>query len=295
MKPQIIPDLSNDEYHEHKAVSRSMLMELKKSPKKYYYKYLSGKYEKDDTEALKMGSAFHTLILEPEKFTEVAAIMPDHLKKPSISQINAKQPSDSTILQIENWNKFQEENAGKCHLKLDQIEALRGMADSLRAEPATQKLIGKKGLVEPSIFWTDEETGIDVKCKIDFLTMDYKFTVDIKTTTDVSEDSFQRAIPNYGYDLQAFIQQEAVFQLTGERPEATIFMCCEKDEPFDTGFYMADDAILRRGELWYRELLKTLAKCRLNNHWPSQGGGLIRAITLPTWELSKLDKIGRGE
>jgi len=292
MTAQLIENMSNDDYHDHKAVSRSMLMELKKSPKKFHYKYLSGRYEKEDTMPLKIGSAFHTLILEPELFTEKAAIMPDYLKKPSITQINAKNHSDSTLLQIEQWDKFHEENEGKAHLKKDDVEKLREMAAAIRKEPATQKLIGQKGLIEPSIFWTDEETGVQVKVRIDFLTLDYRYTMDVKSTADCDEEKFSRSIINYGYDVQAFMQQEAVFQLTGERPDATIFLCCEKDDPYDTGFYMADDTVLRRGELWYRELLKRLAACRVNDVWPSQGGGKIRPIGIPAWEIKRLEEIG---
>lgn len=292
MTAKILHDMTNRDYHQHKAVSRSALLELKKSPKKYHYRYLSGEYEDTETDALKKGTAFHTMILEPENISETVAILPEHLKKPSISQRNAKNPSDSTIIQIREWDKWQEENAEKAHLKKDEVDELRAMANSLRNEPATRKLLGQKCFVEPSIFWTDPETGIDLKCRIDGLPEHMKMTLDVKTTADVDPESFSRSIVNYGYSLQAFMQQEAVYQLTGERPEATIFVCCEKKPPYDTGFFMADEMILKHGELWYRTLLRQLAECRLNDIWPSQGGGRVQAATLPSWEVNKMDKIG---
>ena len=42
-----IYDISNDEYHNSHAISRSMLMDFKKNPYYYWYKYHSGKFEKE--------------------------------------------------------------------------------------------------------------------------------------------------------------------------------------------------------------------------------------------------------
>lgn len=291
MTAQLVQDLSNDDYHAHKAASRTVLMELQRSPKKYHYKYLSGEYEDEDTTALKIGSAFHTLILEPEDFSKKAVIVPDGKRRPTKSQINAKNPSDSTLLQIEWWKKFDEEHDGKAYLSQADADNLKGMAAAIRSEPAAQRLLGKKGLIEPSIFWTDEDTGIECKVKLDFVPTDYEFVFDAKTTADVSADKFRRSLGEYGYDLQAYMNMEAVFQLTGERPDAFFFGCVEKKPPFDTGFYMADDDVIRSGEVKFRYLLRKLAKCRLNDHYPSNGDGKIRPIGLAPWDLKKIEEM----
>jgi exodeoxyribonuclease VIII len=266
-------------------------MELSKSPKKYWHKYHSGKYEQESTEALEMGSAFHCLILEPEKFKDYAAIVPDDKKKLTKAQINAKNPSDSTRLLAEWWGEFDKENEGKAYLKQQQAEQLRAMADAIRKEPAAQKLLGKKGLIEPSIFWTDEETNIDIKVKLDFVPTDNSFVCDIKTAASVDENKFMRSIGDYGYDIQAFMNIEAIFQLTGERPDAFIWACVEKAEPYDTGFFVADDTVLQAGEVKFRYLLRKLAECRLNDRWPSRGDGKFRPIGMPPWEMQKLEEM----
>ncbi len=294
MTAKILKDLSNEEYHAHKADSRSTLMLLHESAKKYHYKYVSGEAEEETTEALDMGTAFHTLILEPEKLADTMTFHPDQ-KRPTKSQINAKNPSDSTVKLIEFWDKFDSENKGKIVLKHAQVDDLKGMADAIRSEPAAQKLLGQKGFIEPSIFWTDEETGIDVKCRIDFLPANYKSTIDLKSTASVSLPKFEKSGIDYGYDLQSFMQHEAVRQLTGESPEAMFFVCAEKKKPHDTAFFMADEYVLKRGELLYRMLLRKLAKCRLNNHWPSSGEGRVQFMSIPQWEINKLDELKGDE
>ena len=290
MTCELIRDISNEDYHSCPSVSRSQLLELQKSPKKYWYKYISGLAEEETSAALNLGTAFHTLILEPENFGETIAIVPDDKKNPTKAQINAKEPSDSTRLLIKWWDDFRGQNEGKIILRQKDINNLQDMAKSIRAEPAAQKILGKKGIIEGSFFWTDEETGIMVQSRPDFITNDGKICVDVKTTADASMDKFQRSIINYGYDLQAFMCMEACRQYFGYAPDAFIFIACEKDAPHDTAFYLADEYVLRRGEMLYRNLLNKLKECQDADHWPSMGGGLIEAISIPQWEIKKMEQ-----
>ncbi|PHS61047.1 MAG: hypothetical protein COB09_19050 [Thalassobium sp.] len=294
MTAQLIKDLSNKDYHAHKATSRSALMELNKSPKKYHHKFISEDYEHKETDALRLGSAFHTLVLEPEDFAEHCAIHPEGKKRPTKPQLNAKEKTDSTALLIKFWEKFDDENDGKTIIKQDEVDKLTAMAKSLRSEPAAQKILGQKGLIEPSIFWTDKETGIDMKCKLDFVPLNYSILVDLKTTASVDRNKFEKSIADFGYDLQAFIATEAIFQLTGTRPEMFVFAAVEKEPPYDTGFFMADSIVLKRGELLYRHLLNKLAGCRVKDEWPSQGGGKVQAVSLSPWVINKMDEL-KGE
>jgi hypothetical protein len=289
MTCELIRDISNEDYHSRPSVSRSQVLELQKSPKKYWYKYISGLAEKETSEALDLGTAFHTLILEPSDFGDTVAIVPDDKKNPTKAQINAKNPSDSTRLLIEWWDNFRAQNEGKILLRQKDITNLQDMAKSIREEKAAQKILGKKGIIEGSFFWTDEETGIMVQSRPDFITADGKICVDVKTTKDASADAFQKAIVNYGYDLQAFMCVEACRRYFKHDPDAFIFIACEKEPPYDTAFYLADEYILRRGEMLYRNLLDKLKECQDADHWPSMGGGFVEVISLPKWEINKME------
>ena len=65
-------NLSNEEYHNHKeSISRSALMDFQKSPYTYWAKHLNPyRPKKVTTPQMDLGTAFHTLILEPERFNE---------------------------------------------------------------------------------------------------------------------------------------------------------------------------------------------------------------------------------
>lgn len=284
----IKPQMSNEEYHAHKAVSRSKLMTLAQSPKKYWYKYLSGEAEEENTDALRIGSAFHTLVLEPEKFSEKAVILPDDKRRPTKAQINAKSPSDSTRLLIDWWEQFDAENAGKIYIKDNELADLKAMAKSLRDTKEAQKILARKGMIEPSIFWQDYDTGIDVKAKLDFLWQDKKAIVDVKTTSCVDKNSFEKSVGAYGYDLQAFMCMKAVEMLTGSAPELFIFACVEKKPPYETAFYFASDEMLAAGKVKYRYLLNLLRNCRTNDYYPPKQQGLSR-INLKPWDYNEVD------
>src|SRR5215813_11398325 len=73
------PNITNEEYHADKAyLSRSALMDFDKSPYTYWAKHLNpDRPKKDATPAMELGTAFHTLILEPHLFQKNYFIMPE--------------------------------------------------------------------------------------------------------------------------------------------------------------------------------------------------------------------------
>ena len=76
MEPGIY-DISNEAYHQGPGISRSALLEFKKSPYHYWYKYKNPDYiPESPTPAQILGHALHTAILEPEKVEEQFVVLP---------------------------------------------------------------------------------------------------------------------------------------------------------------------------------------------------------------------------
>ena len=63
---------SNADYHSKQSISASGLKEISKTSPSAYLKK-----EWQETEALAIGTAIHTIILEPEKFSDEIYVMPD--------------------------------------------------------------------------------------------------------------------------------------------------------------------------------------------------------------------------
>ncbi len=286
---RVIHGMDIDEYHSHPAVSRSGLLLIDRSPQHYWWQYLSGQAKKIDTDALRIGGAFHTLILEPHTFNDRAVVIPEGApKKPSITQLNAKKPSDDTIAAIQWWANWEQFRAGRTSLSQDEFAEMQAMADAIRNQPVSAKVLVESGNIESSFFWTDPDTGVQVKARPDYYRED-GIVLDLKTTASANKEDFQRSIINYGYDIQVFMQMEGIERVTGRRPESFVFVCVEKTPPYATAFYVADNDLIECGRFRYHKLMAKFADCQRSGIWPGYGA-LIQPITVPDWFSRKLEK-----
>jgi hypothetical protein len=285
---KICEDMSHEKYLEHPSVSRSGLMLMQKSPQHYWWRYLSGHAEPEDTESLRIGHAFHCLLLEPQKFEKYAVVIPaDAPKTPSITQFKAKNPSEETVKQVKWWTDFTEKAAGRTLIKAEKFVELKLMAAAILAQPAATRIIDAKGKIESSFFYSDPLTGMAAKARPDYWRED-GIVLDLKTTADASRDAFERSIVEYGYDVQAYMQMLAIEQCTGKKPQSFVFICVEKEPPYAVAFYMADDDVLRCGEYRYHRLMSKYADCMKSGKWPGYGH-LIQPIGMPPWFVKKLE------
>jgi hypothetical protein len=257
-----------DQYHSHPAVGHSGLVRIMRSPA-HYQDYVTNPPE--PTPAMQFGTAFHTAILEPDRFVEAFVVAPKFDRRTKEGKAAA-----------EAWEA---ENAGKTALTAEQMAAIAQMAASIRAHAGADMLLSR-GLAEMSGFWVDPESSIECKCRPDFLSVDGEAItgiVDVKTCADASTDGFSRAIATLGYDVQAAFYQDGLKALTG-RTIPFYFIAVEKDAPYAVACYKAGDEVIEVGRSKYRAALQLLRWCMENDRWPAyQPNGEIEEITLPRW------------
>lgn len=127
----IIPgiyDISNETYHQGHGISRSALMEFKRSPYHYWYKYLNPYYVPESaTPAQIFGNALHTFILEPKEFEKQFFTLDKFDKR--------------TKAGAERWKQIQAEQGIKTFLKEAQYQELQQMAESLQKNKLALQLI----------------------------------------------------------------------------------------------------------------------------------------------------------
>lgn len=133
-------------YRKANGFSNSELSDYRKS----FANWLWNKEHKTEpTLPMRLGTLIHTRILEPEKFN--AVVKPDGMK---FSTTEGK-----------NWKK---QNEGKEILTQDEYQMILGIEQSLKDNPITNKLMYESsGLNEVSIYWTDPETDVEGKGRID--------------------------------------------------------------------------------------------------------------------------------
>lgn len=272
------------EYLEHKAYSRSHLLLMERCPKYFYYHTHTNPDDTEPTKALSIGSALHYLVLEPELFADNVAVLPSDLKKPSITQINAKKPSEETLLQIQDWNAFVRESAGKIVISESELESVSLMAEAITSDEDVLQYIRATGKSEHTLLY--ECDGIPLKVRIDRICEDDGFCIDIKTCADASPSAFARSVINYGYDMQAHMIMQAC-RFHGLPVKTFYFICVEKEVPHCVAVYRCGRDVLESGAMRFEKALSTLKHCLATDTWPSYTME-AQELLLPNWHMNEL-------
>jgi PDDEXK-like domain of unknown function (DUF3799) len=256
-------DITNEQYHASEGISRSKLMLLDKSPYHFWYETMSGMAIKSEaTPAMNIGSAFHTMLLEPAKFQMEFAIAPKVDRR-------TKQGK-------EEWDIFAQNSEGKIILSDDQFSKISKMVELVSKHEIVTTLLGE-AVYEQSIFWTDKKTGLQFKTRPDIWSS--KMVVDLKTTNNANLYSFSRSALDYGYYLQAGMAFEAC-KAIGKPFEMFVILACEKDEPHVPAVYIMKDEALKFGIEQFNSYKRKLKACLDSNKWE---GYLVQELGVPKY------------
>jgi exodeoxyribonuclease VIII len=262
-----IYSLSSNAYHQGPGISRSGLMEFKRSPYHYCYKYISPDYKSESaTPAQILGNALHTYVLEPDEFEKRYFVIPEFNKVTKEGK--------------ERWQKIKSELGKKETLSANQYQTLQHMSASLKKNKLALQLI-EKAEIEQSLYWTDPDTGILCKCRPDILRNN--LVCDLKTAQDGSPRSFQYAAFDYGYYIQAAMIQEALKHLKQKIIKDFLFLVIEKSAPYAISIYQLDQASLDKGYQEFKTLLTRYQQCLKANDWPAYA---IQEISLPRYAFT---------
>jgi exodeoxyribonuclease VIII len=261
LEERIVGNMSFEEYRAHPAVSQSDLKNLAKCP--LYYKYK--KENPCDTPALKTGRMIHTYILEQEKFED------EYFKTPKIRRVG------------KDWEEIQEKADGKEVVFEDELEAAKGMREMLLKLDFFKDSLAKSSK-EASIFWQDDDTGINCKARIDGYSDWYNILYDLKTTRDCIE--FKKSFFKYQYHIQASYYMDGIAKATGKMPQGFIVFAVEKEPPYLCRSFFIDfrDEILQIGRDEYKYLLNLYSECESKNNFEKAfEDEMDRIDYIPSW------------
>jgi len=179
----IAQEMSNKDYHANPAISSTTLKYMEES----FVHFDNRKLFKFGSKAMNLGTAFHTLTLEPEKFEQEFAIEP----------IDAKR---NTTIGKAKWEDFEETLNGRDQISNDDYEKAKVMSANARAIGET--LFSKEAEIENSYIVTDPETGLILKCRPDFLVAQDGILIDLKSTMNADEYELKKSISKYDYVRQ---------------------------------------------------------------------------------------------
>lgn len=262
-EPGYFTDISNEEYHKGPGISKSQLDLAHESPALLSWSKSAPEDERKRG-ALDIGTAVHTLLLEPHLFEQQYAVGPANAPR-------------NTKAGKEKWAEFEETLDGRIVLTGDDYQTIKLMQASAMAHPHARWLLEAEGDAEASIYWTDPETGLLCRIRPDKLVPSVNIIVDVKTTDDVAK--FKWSVRDYRYDVQDAFYSSGYHAHFGEAPAQFVFLVVGKT--INCGKYPVrvitlDDESRAVGYDEMREDLHLVAECTNNNNWPG-----IQTMSVP--------------
>lgn len=234
------------------SISASGLKAVAECPAKYwaFSPYNPQRFTKKSTDAFDFGRAAHALVLDEPEFNRYFIISPY---------------ADFKTKAAQEWRDDQTRTV----VRPGEFEAVLAMAKAQR-ESAQCAQAFKRGQAERSLIHKDEETGIYLKSRPDWLPDDptSSFIIDYKTAVSIEENAWAYDMHDYRYHSQAAMQIDAVRKVLGINPLGVAHVVQEKSPPYLCELRMVSPEQIEDGRYLYRRALRTFAKCMKSGHWP---------------------------
>lgn len=256
-------EMSNAEYHAAAGISKSGLWTIySRTPAHYKY----GERKAEDGDALALGTAIHTAILEPEQFATTVARGPADrrgnkwaeacsLARLSGAEVILPEPKYEMALRIRD-------SADRCAI-------LRGL---------------RPGLIVESSAFAEGGAGLVTRCRPDGYHPRHKIMLDIKSTTDASPTGFAKACASHGYHVQDAFYSDTWQAAGGGEVAGFIFLAFEKEPPYLVAPYELSVPAQDEGRRIYRAALDTYRQCVEADKWHGYSAE-IETLSLPRWAM----------
>ena len=261
-KPEIIEEMPFADYRAAPGLSQSELKCLLDGPGHM----LASRFGSPPTESMKTGTMAHDWLLEGK--------WPDVAFKPDGMNFATKEGRA--------W-KAEQEAAGREIYPPDVADFLTVLPERIHEHPMAKQLFNAKGRREVSVFATDPDTKIRLKCRVDLLPDMGNTIADLKKTFKggAGRKEFAKAVLDYGYHIQAAYYLH-VLRLAGIERDVFAFVCCEESEPWPVEVWPLEADIIALGHATARKLLSEYADLQ-------EGKGWARALELPGWVRAKME------
>ena len=266
------------------GLSKSSLDRINKSVDHYFMEQVA------ETPAMRVGTAFHTLILEPDKFERDYICGPDTDRRSAAGK--------------KAWKDAEENNNGKTLLNVNDWDMIHFMQESVsRHKLASHLLDEKSGKAEETMMWNDSELGTLMKGRSDFRNFSEKVIIDLKSTMDATKDKLERDLwsSDLRYHVQAAIYTDGARAILDDDSWEFYFVFVEKRPPYAVQVVHLPPKSIEVGRIQYRDnilyLLKWLedASNALRNGEALSSSFEEKVVQLhpPAWLVQKIKKQNR--
>ena len=283
-----VEGLDDESYHSDKsAVNFSSLKHADKSLYAFAKSYWGG--GKRETDAMKFGKLAHMALLEGAKFKARYVVMPEFTGLTAKGEITTSKNATDVKNKIAAWTNAQSPDA--LIVTEDERTKLFNMIESVLSNEEASKLLSQ-GKPEIAGYWTDEETGLNLRFKPDFLAFGLGVLADVKTTPDIRWEMFRKSVENHRYDLQMMMYSEGVKNITKVEPEHRAWIAIESDGAHEVRVHEVNGIYQECGAFDFRRLLRKVKTAIDSGKFP-QGLPREEVNEIPTtWYQKKYIDLG---
>lgn len=236
-------DVSFDRYLKEDRVSKSGLwVAYSRSP-------AHAITEKEESNAMKVGSASHCVLLEPDSFR-----LRFH-----------RGPEDR---RGNRWKDFVAEY-GEGALTAAEFDAALELRDAVRNIPEIKLLTGNGAYREITACATDPVTGLKTRARADGYVPGHGIIVELKTTNDARPEPFSRIVKQFGYHMGEAHYTKTWKDAGGDNFQAFIFIALEPEAPYAVKIYELDPDTIAEGEAIRQKAMEIWARCVETGEWPA--------------------------
>lgn len=270
--------LSADDYHAHPAIGASMLEDFRKSRRVYYGRHVAREIvAPEPSEAMTLGTLLHLRLLEPARFVGCVDVFPETASDGL--EWNWRKPSHR-----EERDKLQSgyDGVSRWLVQRDTLAEIEAIAEGVESNQTARAILRQPGEPEYSIFWTDEETGLECKCRVDWFA---ETPLDIKTTRDPAPESYAKQVVGLGYHRKLAHYKAGLRALLGKKVDL-VHLAIGTVKPYTVGQYNLldfdrDGHSLGAGQR--RMLLHKLKCCIDSGDWREPWEKGVVDLEIPNW------------
>ena len=305
-----IPDREN-----HIVCSPSALLAFRQDPEIYKMRYIDK--EEYTTDSMEFGTLVHLRVLQPEKFFNEYAVLPDKtpendmdlsMMKAICKQFDepvsgAKRELAQRIRKHTPEFKIYEEIVdevtaqGKKAIPPVVLKKLNAINDKIMAHAKVGEWL-KLAEKEKKGYWQDPETGVVMPFIADgfFEHKGIGIALDLKITRDFDPRRFSNNMYDNGYFIQAAAYCEAISAIQGEAFENFLFITVEPSAPHRVRFLQLDSAALEAGRKSLKKYLREFKQRWTTQDWSARPMDIeIQQVSLASWSWQKDEFNDEGE
>ena len=259
-------------YHASPEWCHSKLKYLPGNPEMFWAKFIADPKPKWAqrpqvwSRNVQLGSLFHGMLLE--------GLEPDVVPSEILASNGAMTTNAAKAFAKDhpNW------------IKQDEYEDLCYAIDRCRMDDEIAAYLETKGEAELSLFWDDEQSGLQCRGRLDRLCefSDGLHILDVKFSGGCDERWVSKQLLAMNY------YRQAAFYMTGvekciAKPKAFTFLFVRSVAPFDAALWQMNENDLDMGARHNRVAMDDLVDRITRNHWHGPNFNQINQIALPNW------------